>query len=94
MFVILVSYRKSLEEVERHLAAHRAFLDRHFAAGDLVCTGPQQPRTGGVILSRASDRAAVDSFISEDPFYVHGIADYAVTEFTPTKCCEGFDCYL
>lgn len=91
MFIILVTYRRPLAEVETYLAAHRAFLDRRFADGELVCTGPQHPRTGGVILSRAVDRAAVEAFIAQDPFFVHGIADYAVTEFTPTKYCEGFE---
>ena len=49
MFLIIVDYKKPLEEVERYLAEHRAFLDRYFAQGKLLCTGPQNPRTGGVI---------------------------------------------
>ena len=30
MFLIIVDYKKPLEEVERYLAEHRAFLDRYF----------------------------------------------------------------
>lgn len=45
MFLIIVDYKKPLEEVERYLAEHRAFLDRYFAQGKLLCTGPQNPRT-------------------------------------------------
>ena len=47
MFLIIVDYKKPLEEVERYLAEHWAFLDRYFAQGKLLCTGPQNPRTGG-----------------------------------------------
>lgn len=39
MFVILRTYKKPLAEVERHLAAHRAFLDKHYADRTLLCLG-------------------------------------------------------
>lgn len=94
MFVILVNYRKPIDEVERHLAAHRAFLDRHYADGTLVCSGPRHPRPGGVILCRAADRAAAEALVAEDPFRVHGIADYTIVEFEPTKFIDGFGACL
>lgn len=62
MFLIIVDYKKPLEEVERYLAEHRAFLDRYFAQGKLLCTGPQNPRTGGVIVSKAANRAEAEAF--------------------------------
>ena len=89
MFVILLSYKKPLAEVERYLAAHREYLDRHYADGVFLCSGPQNPRTGGVILCRAADRAAVEALTSEDPFRIHGVA-----EFSPTKHLPGFGAFL
>lgn len=71
MFLIIVDYKKPLEEVERYLAEHRAFLDRYFAQGKLLCTGPQNPRTGGVIVSKAANRAEAEAFTREDPFFRH-----------------------
>mgnify|MGYP002543238919 FL=1 len=62
MFLIIVDYKKPLEEVERYLAEHWAFLDRYFAQGKLLCTGPQNPRTGGVIVSKAANRAEAEAF--------------------------------
>ena len=62
MFLIIVDYKKPLEEVERYLAEHRAFLDRYFVQGKLLCTGPQNPRTGGVIVSKAANRAEAEAF--------------------------------
>lgn len=94
MFAILLTYKKPLAEVEKYLEAHRAYLDRHYAERVFVCSGPQQPRTGGVILCRAADRAAVEALTAQDPFRVHGVADYTVVEFTPTKHLDGFDAFL
>lgn len=91
MFLIIVDYRKPIEEVERFLAEHRAFLDRHFSRGELLCSGPQQPRTGGVIVSRATERAEVEAFVREDPFYREGIAEYRIVGFEPTKCAPEFE---
>lgn len=94
MFVILVTYKKPLEEVEKYLAAHRAFLDRHYADRTLLCSGAQHPRTGGVILCRAADRAAAEALTHEDPFYTNGIADYTIIEFAATKYLPGFEQFL
>ena len=66
MFLIIVDYKKPLEEVERYLAEHRAFLDRYFVQGKLLCTGPQNPRTGGVIVSKAANRAEAEAFTQKD----------------------------
>lgn len=91
MYIILLTYKQPLETVEKYLSAHRAFLDRHYASGDLICSGPQRPRTGGVILCRARDEAGVQEMIRRDPFYVNGIADYRTIRFDPVKRAEGFE---
>ena len=90
MFLIIVDYKKPLEEVERYLAEHWAFLDRYFAQGKLLCTGPQNPRTGGVIVSKAANRAEAEAFTREDPFFRHEIADYTMLVFEPTFYLPGF----
>lgn len=91
MFILLLTYKKPLAEVERHLAGHRAFLDKHYAAGELVCSGPCDPRTGGVILGRGNDRTQAEALVREDPFHVHGIADYQIIAFDPVKSAPGFE---
>lgn len=88
MFIAILTYRKPLEEVDRFLQAHREYLAGHYAAGDFIASGPQNPRVGGVILMKAEDRAAVDAIIAQDPFNIHGIADYQMVEFTPTMFCD------
>ena len=39
-------------------------------------------------MMKAENRTAVDTIITQDPFYINGIADYQIVEFTPTKFCE------
>ena len=88
MFIAILTYKKPLEEVDRHLQAHRNYLAKHYAAGDFIASGPQTPRIGGVIMIKADNRAAVDFIIAQDPFYINGIADYQIVEFTPTMFCD------
>ena len=94
MFIVVLTYKRSLPEVEKHLAEHRAYLDRHYADGSFLCSGPQNPRMGGVILCCAADRAAVETLTAEDPFRIHGIAEYGIIEFSPTKHQPGLEQFI
>lgn len=84
MFIAILTYKKPLSEVDRFLAAHREYLAKHYAAGDFIASGPQTPRVGGVIMMKATDHAAVDAIIAQDPFNINDIADYQIVEFTPS----------
>lgn len=88
MFIAILTYKKPLEEVDRFLQAHRDYLAEHYAAGDFIASGPQNPRIGGVIMMKADNRADVDAIISQDPFNINGIADYQIVEFKPTMFCD------
>lgn len=89
MFVISLTYQKPMEEVEAQIAAHREFLDRNYAAGVFLASGPKNPRVGGVILASGKvSREQLDGLLAEDPFHVHALARYEVTEFTPSKCAH------
>ena len=88
MFIAILTYKKPIEEVDRFLQAHRDYLAEHYAAGDFFASGPQTPRIGGVIMIKDESRAAVDSIVAQDPFYINSIADYQIVEFTPTMFCD------
>lgn len=88
MFIAILTYKKPLSEVDKYLQAHRDYLAEHYAAGDFIASGPQNPRIGGVIMIKATDREAVNAIISQDPFNINGIADYQIVEFTPTMFCD------
>ena len=84
MFIAILTYKKPLSEVDNYRSAHREYLAKHYAIGDFITSGPQIPRIGGVIMIKANNREAVDAIISEDPFYINGIADYQIVKFSPT----------
>lgn len=90
MYIIILTYQKDLSEVEKHLEAHRAYLDRYYASGHFVASGAQVPRKGGVILCKAGSKEEILDIIAQDPFHEHRIADYQIIEFTPTKFSEAF----
>lgn len=84
MFVIALHYVKPLEEVDRLVGRHRAFLERHYASGHFLLSGRKEPRTGGVILAQAKDRGELDAILAQDPFAIERVAEYTITEFVPS----------
>ena len=90
MYIIILTYQKDLSEIEKHLEAHRAYLDKHYASGHFVASGAQVPRVGGIILCKGASRGEVEAIIAQDPFYQHQLATYQIIEFTPTKYSEDF----
>lgn len=94
MFIIILTYKKSLSDVERHLEAHRNYLDKNYATKTFIASGRQEPRVGGVILCRAESRVAVETIIKTDPFYINEVADYNIIEFCPTKHLQGFEEFM
>ena len=85
MFLLLSRYVKPLDEVERWLPEHRAFLDRHYAAGRFIVSGPLEPRVGGVIITADLTRDDVLALLEEDPFKREGVSTYEIIEFRATK---------
>jgi uncharacterized protein YciI len=94
MFIVLLTYKASLEEVDRYLLAHRSFLDEGYQQNLLIASGPKNPRVGGVLLSQLTDRAQLDSFLQKDPFYLHAIAEYEIIEFNPVKWHKNFEGFI
>lgn len=84
MFVVLLTYIASLDQVDDHLPAHRRFLSSNYASGVFLLSGRKEPRDGGVILAQAESRQALEAVLAQDPFRTHGVADYQIVEFIPT----------
>jgi uncharacterized protein YciI len=91
MFVLLLTYIKPLEEVDRLMREHVAWLDEHFAAGRFVVSGRRIPRTGGVIVARGDDRGEIDDIAAGDPFVTGGVATCEVIRFRASQCADDFD---
>ncbi|WP_118973190.1 YciI family protein [Taibaiella koreensis] len=81
MFIVDLQYLAPLETIDAALEAHVRFLDEGYASGYFIASGRKEPRTGGIILAVASDKAQLESFLRDDPFYREGLARYTITEF-------------
>jgi len=90
MFIVSLSYKKDLSEVEKFIEPHIQFLDKYYADKKFIFSGRKNPRTGGIILVRNVDKETLDEIIKQDPFYQNGVADYDITEVIPTKYDEDF----
>ena len=90
MFIIDLTYKKDLVEVEKYLPEHISFLDKYYASGHFIASGRKNPRIGGIILVNTDSKETIQKIISEDPFYIQEIAAYTFTEFYPTKYSQHF----
>lgn len=84
MFVISLRYIKSLSEVDAFIPAHITYLNLYYDRGIFLASGRKVPRTGGVIMAKAASKKQIEEIIKQDPFYIEGIAEYDIMEFTPT----------
>ncbi|PIT18298.1 GTP cyclohydrolase [Snodgrassella alvi] len=94
MFIFKLTYLQSIEEVEKYLPAHLAYLQEYYDTGYFIASGRQVPRVGGIILCRASSKDAAEAILQEDPFYIHQVAEYEVIEFVPSKYVNGFEAFI
>jgi uncharacterized protein YciI len=85
MFVIELTYKADLSEIDTHMRAHMRFLKKHYASGRFLVSGRKIPRDGGVILAVGGIRSEVEAIAREDPFVVRGLADVRVVEFRASQ---------
>lgn len=90
VFIGVLDYTGSTEQIDALLAEHRAYLDDYIASGHFFLCGRQNPRTGGVIIGYADSREDMARMLREDPFFKSGIATHEIIEFSPTKWRESF----
>lgn len=83
MYVLILHYKKPLAEVEANLQAHRDYLAGYYAKDKLLASGPQNPRTGGLVLGEFENEAELKEFIANDPFTKTGVGEYQPIEFNP-----------
>jgi uncharacterized protein YciI len=90
MFILSLTYIAPLEEADRHMDAHMAWLREGYDRNLFVASGRKIPRTGGVILARG-ERPVIEDLCAADPFVVHKIAEYEITEVALTTVAPGFE---
>src|SRR5215470_6288080 len=85
MFVIELTYKADLRDIDAHMTAHVRFLKKYYASGHFLVSGRQIPRVGGIILAVGRDRHEIEAIVKEDPFHQHGLADFRVIEFRASQ---------
>ena len=85
MFVIELTYKADLAEIDAHMTAHVRFLKKYYASGHFLVSGRKIPRDGGIILAVGRSRQEIETIVKEDPFHAHGLADFRVIEFRASQ---------
>jgi uncharacterized protein YciI len=85
--LILINYVVPLDEVDRNMKAHIAWLERGYDEGLFLLSGRRNPRTGGVIVCRGR-KAEVEALAASDPFVTSGAATIEVIEFNASWAAD------
>ena len=85
MFVVELTYKAPLEKIDAVMNEHMVFVRKHYTSGHFLVSGRQVPRAGGIILAVADNRAELEAIMRQDPFCVHGLAEFRIIEFLPNQ---------
>lgn len=88
VFVIKLTYVKPVDEVDRFLSDHKAWVKKGFDEGVFLLSGGLRPRTGGLLLALGNDRGAIETRVSQDPFIVNSVASACIMEVMPSSLDE------
>jgi uncharacterized protein YciI len=91
VFVITLRYLAELDQIDAALKDHMEWVDRQYDDGVFVASGPQVPRTGGVILAAGLERSELEARLALDPFRQRDLAEHTVIEFTPRRVAPGLE---
>ncbi|MDM9620670.1 GTP cyclohydrolase [Rhizobium sp. AC44/96] len=90
MFILALTYVKPNEEADKHMEPHMAWVKEGYARGWFLASGRKVPRTGGVVLA-VGNRADIEAYVAADPFTIHGVAQYEITEVAITTAVDGME---
>lgn len=85
MYIVILHYKASLDEIDKAVAAHREYLDENYKKGNLYLTGPKVPRDGGIFIVKTMDRDQLNEMLETDPFHQLKLVEYEIIEFNATK---------
>ena len=85
MFVIELTYKAPLTQIDAYMAAHVVFLKKYYASGNFLVSGRKIPRDGGIIVAVGKSRSQIEAIVEEDPFHEHGLAEFRIIEFRASQ---------
>jgi uncharacterized protein YciI len=94
MFIIDLHYTAPLAQIDAHMTPHVKFLKKYYKENVFIASGRKLPRTGGIILAIAKSKEDVERIIQEDPFHIHKLATFEITEFQTSQTHPDFQHFL
>lgn len=85
MFIIELTYKADLAQIDAQMPAHMRFLKKYYGSGHFLVSGRKIPRDGGIIIAVGDSREQIEAIAREDPFCSRGLADYRVIEFRASQ---------
>jgi len=84
-FIVEIIYSAPYEQVATVTPKHREFLQQGYDKGWLLMSGPQNPKTGGIVVCRAPSLEEIQAFFKNDPYFLAKMTEYRFIEFEPVK---------
>lgn len=94
MFIIELTYNVPADEIDKQLVPHMEYLDKYYQSGHFLASGRQEPRTGGIILAKASSKKRIEEIVADDPFFQKKLATYRIIEFKATKNTKEYKAFV
>lgn len=96
MYIVLLNYTATTDEVDLVLPEHAAWLDRQYEAGNFLLSG--RCRTLGtrhdrLIIARPMLRGQLDALLATDPFKLRRVVQHEVIDFEPSRTAPGLLAY-
>ena len=88
MFVIELTYKAALAQIDAHMTEHVKFLKKYYASGNFVVSGRKIPRDGGIIVAVGESKERIEAIMKNDPFCKSNLADFRVIEFRASQRAE------
>lgn len=90
MYIIDLHYIVPLEKLDAQMNNHVKFLNTYYKQNVFLTSGRKVPRTGGIIIAAGKSKEAIEAIMQEDPFCIHGFAEFTVTEFLNSQMHPAF----
>lgn len=91
MYLLIVTYTKSIDEVSKHIETHAEWVKKYFAEGAFIAAGPKKDKNGGVIFAKNIDREILDKILAEDSYIKSDVASYTVVDFDCKVVKQGLE---
>ena len=85
LFVVELTYKVPLTQIDAAMTEHVRFLKKQYAAGHFLVSGRKIPRDGGIILAVGESREQIEAIMREDPFCASGLADTRIVQFRASQ---------